>query len=71
MIVNGVGEMIGWQSRRLIAALQEYDVVNVVLVLYSSSNEVNELNTPRWTIRRAKADRKRLSSFETTLYLML
>ena len=50
VIVNGVREVIRGKSWRLIAALQQNDVVDVILMLDASTDLVNKLNSPRWTI---------------------
>ena len=71
MIVNGMRKMVGRKPWRLVAALQEHDVVYVVLMFDSSADQVNELNSAWWTTRRTKADRVRLSGFETTDYFSL
>src|SRR4030095_943769 len=71
MIVNGVGEVVGGKPWRLIAALQQHDVIHVVLLLDWAPDQVNVLNASGWTIWRTKADSVGLSSFETTDYLRL
>src|ERR1051326_3037110 len=71
MIIDRVRKVVRGKPWRLIAALQEHNVVYVVLMFDASADQVDELNSRRWTIRRAKANRVRLSRCETTDYLSL
>src|SRR5678816_3444941 len=65
-VVNHVSEMIGGQSRSLIAALQQHNVVHIVLMLDSPANQINKLDATRWTIGRTKPNRIRFSGLEPT-----
>ena len=71
MIVNGVGEVVGGKPWRLIATLQQHDVIYVVLMLDSAPDQINVFNAPGWTIWRTKPDSVGLSRFETTDKLSL
>ena len=71
MIVHRMRKVICGKSWRLVAALQEHDIVYVVLMFDSPADQIDKLNSARWTIRRTKADRVRLLSFEPTDYLSL
>src|SRR5436190_11467882 len=70
-IVNDVRKVVSGKSRRLIATLQQYDVVHIVLMFDTTTDQINELDAPGWTIWRTKADCVRLSRFETTDHLSL
>src|SRR5262245_26423045 len=71
MIVNGMGKVVRGKPWSLVAAFQQHNIVYVVLMFDSSADLIDELNSARWTIRRTKADRIRLPSFETTDYVLL
>src|SRR5215510_2330789 len=70
-IVNHVSKVLSGKSRGLIAALQQYDVVNVVLMCNATADQINELDALSWIVRRTKPNRVRCSALETARNISL
>src|SRR6266478_2304131 len=64
-VVNRVSKVVSRKSRRLIATLQQHDVVHIVLMFDSTADQINVRDPLRWTVGRTKPNRIRLSGLET------
>src|SRR5688500_9126072 len=64
-VVNRMSKVVSRKSRRLIAALQQHDIVYVVLMFDSTTNQINELDKLGWIVGRTKPNRIRLLGLET------
>src|SRR5215471_18167470 len=70
-IVNHVGKVVSGKSRGLIAALQQDDVVNVVLMFDAPADQINELDALSRIAGRTKPDRVRSLRLETAQHVSL